>query len=228
MITGIHQPNFMPWIGYFKKIQKSDVFVFLDDVKCSKNSYFNRNKFSSSKKFEDCFWLTCPLSSKSYSKNINEVISSNLFFKKHVNFFKMRYSKTKEKQLLEEVIQIYEKNCKENSLNICELNMTFVKLICEYLEINAEFSRSSLIGLQEFRKQDKVIKIVKKLGGDVYISGSGAISYQNSNDFKNEGIELRYLNFTVPEEFKIKNDNLSILDIMLHEGICKTKKTILH
>ena len=44
LIVGIHQPNFMPWLGYFYKIYKSDVFIFLDDVQFTKtgSSYINR------------------------------------------------------------------------------------------------------------------------------------------------------------------------------------------
>src|SRR4051794_58535 len=35
MIVGIHQPNYLPWIGFFHKMLASDVFVILDDVVCS-------------------------------------------------------------------------------------------------------------------------------------------------------------------------------------------------
>ena len=43
MIVGIHQPNFIPWIGYFYKIYRSDIFVLLNDVQFVKNSYADRN-----------------------------------------------------------------------------------------------------------------------------------------------------------------------------------------
>ena len=48
-IVGIHQPNFLPWIGFFYKIIKSDIFVFLDDVQYVKRSFINRNKIKTSK-----------------------------------------------------------------------------------------------------------------------------------------------------------------------------------
>ena len=105
---GIHQPNFMPWLGYFRKIHQSDVFIFLNTVKCSKNSYLNRNKFSTSKKFNDYFWLTCPLKKESYKKDILNVNTNSSFIRKHINYFEMRHSKTKETQYLQEIIKTYE------------------------------------------------------------------------------------------------------------------------
>ena len=71
MKVAIHQPNFFPWAGFFSKIKNSDIFVLLDDTKCSKNSYFNRNRFSVNGK-ETC-WLTVPIPKRSYSLNIKDV-----------------------------------------------------------------------------------------------------------------------------------------------------------
>ena len=31
-LVTIRQPGFMPYIGFFKKIQSSDIFVYLDDA----------------------------------------------------------------------------------------------------------------------------------------------------------------------------------------------------
>ena len=86
----------MPWFGYFKKIQSSDKFVFLDDVKCSKNSYLNRNLFSTSKSLDKTFWLSCPMTKDNYKKKIQNAIVRPDFIKKHKKHFLLRHGKTKE------------------------------------------------------------------------------------------------------------------------------------
>ena len=59
MIVAIHQPNYLPWLGYFYKIARADVFVFLDDAQYSKNSYTNRVQVSEP---GGAKWLTVPVS----------------------------------------------------------------------------------------------------------------------------------------------------------------------
>ena len=40
----IHQPVYLPWLGFFEKVISSEKFVFLDDVQFEKNGFQNRNK----------------------------------------------------------------------------------------------------------------------------------------------------------------------------------------
>ena len=36
MIVTIHQPHYLPWLGYFAKMDQADVFVLLDNVQFKK------------------------------------------------------------------------------------------------------------------------------------------------------------------------------------------------
>ena len=61
MIVGIHQPNYMPWLGFFDKMRRCDVFVLLDTVPYTKNGYQNRCMIRGA---QGGFWLTVPVITK--------------------------------------------------------------------------------------------------------------------------------------------------------------------
>src|ERR1035437_1984540 len=58
MIVGIHQPNYLPYLGFFDKIRRSDIFVILDDAQFSKGDFHNRNRIKTS---TGAKWITIPI-----------------------------------------------------------------------------------------------------------------------------------------------------------------------
>ena len=71
MVIGIHQPEHFPYLGFFQKMSKCDIFVILDNVKFKKNNFQNRNKFLNHRGEEE--WFTVPVGKKSNSMLINEI-----------------------------------------------------------------------------------------------------------------------------------------------------------
>ena len=69
MLVAIHQPEHMPWLGFFEKFLRADVFVVLDDVQFSKGDFQNRNRV---KGREGALWLTVPVAHR-FGQKINEV-----------------------------------------------------------------------------------------------------------------------------------------------------------
>lgn len=52
-----HQPNFVPWMPFFYKMAKSDIFILLAGVQFEKNGYQNRFKYKDK-------WITKPVANK--------------------------------------------------------------------------------------------------------------------------------------------------------------------
>ena len=93
LAIGIHQPNFMPWMGFFYKINQSDIFVLIDDVQYVKGSVCNRTKIKSNT--GEPVWLTVPVTLENgTTSTFNETKLANpLWGKKALNLIKASYIK---------------------------------------------------------------------------------------------------------------------------------------
>ena len=94
MIVSIHQPNYLPWLGFFDKIKQSDYFVIFDNVQFprGKNHFGHRNRIKTN---NSTIWLTVPLLGKSDLKDFNKIeINYNGWQEKHLSLIENFYKKT--------------------------------------------------------------------------------------------------------------------------------------
>jgi len=228
MKIAIHQPNFMPWLGYFKKIKDSDVFVILDEVKGSKNSFLNRNIFSSNQ-CKNTFWLGIPISKKEYKNKIKDINAiDKKWIKKHIKYFELEHKNTIEIDFLSSIIDVYREYLNKDVINICSFNKSLIDAVCEALGIKTKTILSSEIKEINWnlKKQNLLIDIILSLGGDVYISGKGADNYQDIEKYSENGINVLYNN-PYKEEMIVNEEVVSAVDLILRLGKCKVKQMIL-
>lgn len=213
-VIAIHQPNFLPWLGYFYKILKSDIFVFLDNVQYTKNSFINRNKIKTSK---GELWLTVPVSFN-FGDKINEVrINNSLDWRdKHLKTLEVNYKKS---YYFKEIYDLIKSTYyKKDWLYLKDLNIDLILTICEYLNLKRKFINASELGV-EGRSTELLISIVKNVGGDIYLSGFGGANYQDILSFEKVGIKLIYYDFKHPIYKQLWGDfmpNLSIIDLLFN------------
>ncbi len=192
MICAIHQPQYLPWIGYFDKMQRSDVFVLLDDVQYKKNEWQNRNKIKTPQGWQ---WLTVPVH-YTFGEKINEVLINNAtnWGKKHWHALVVNYSGTTYfkdyKDFFEEV---YNKQWKY----LWELNIYLIKELSAFLGIETRLIKSSELQV-EGEKTERLVRICKKLKADTYLSGNGAREYLDLNLFKREKVKVIFQDFEHP------------------------------
>lgn len=213
-VVSIHQPNYVPWAGYFHKMLRSDDFVFLDDALVTKNSFINRNRI---KQQSGELWLTIPVHQQIASTIADVGFANRTWPLKHCKTLKQYYSKA---PFFSEYFPAVEALLHEPANNLADLNIRLIQQIARWLEIPCTTHRSSNLAL-ETRSDDRLIDIVGRLGGQVYLSGRGGTNYQSEQKFELSGIRLEYSNFQLPPYPQLWGafvPNLSILDLLFNCG----------
>ena len=209
-VVAMHQPNYFPWPGYYYKLFLADIFVILDNVQYTKNGFINRNRIKGSQGEQ---WLTIPVNNK-LGLNINEItFADNKWSSKHIKALDGCYKKSPYFEKYRDRLQ-YLLNQEYASLG--ELNYNLIKEIMKWLNLKTPIIRSSLLEI-DGKGDDRLIKIVEQMSGNVYLSGHGGKKYQDERKFSEANIELRYYNFTPPVYTQLWGDfipGLSILDMI--------------
>lgn len=189
MKLAIHQPNYLPWIGYFFKMYQADTFVFLDDVQLSKKGYTRRVKVRKSKDSSDYSWLTIPLIDGAHTDHICErYVEKSDWQSRHKRMLHARYGHLPHfaavKDLLHEVDI-------ESGHTLSVINQFYIKRIVDYLGIECTFINSSDIVKDTSVSDDVNIQIAIALNENIYISGKGGYAYQSEKEYEENGITLQ-------------------------------------
>lgn len=219
MIVSIHQPNYIPWAGYFDKIAQSDVFVLFDDVQYPMGkSVCNRNLIKTP---HGGMWLTVPVKDRSSLKKINEIeINNDIDWRRnHWKSIQAFYGKAPGFPVYERVFDgLYARPWDR----LCDLNVAIIQALLGILDIPTKLVFSSQLDVPGGGEQ-KLIGIVNKLGADAYLTGTGPGSqrYVKAEDFKNSGIALLFHKFQLREYPQLHGDfipNLSAIDLIFNLG----------
>ena len=214
-IVSIHQPNYIPWIGYFYKIYKSDTFIFHDDVQFSKKGMHNYHYIKTD---NGSFRLKIPVIHSHGDKICTILTRDELDWKKaHLKKLKENYNKA---QYFVEIYNDFQQLLLQEYSTLVDINIEIIKFICRKLEIQSQFVISSKLHLDSSKEQ-KIIDLVKITNGNTYYSGTGAKGYQKDETFINNEIELRYSDYQ-PFEYPQLNgefeSNVTIIDYLMNCG----------
>lgn len=220
--VSIHQPNYLPYAGFFHKIAASDVFVLLDNVQYEKNSFTNRCKINTP---GNPSWLTVDVLSKGkHAQAISEVLINPRvrFREKHLKTITQTYSKTPYfNEFFRDLERVY---LREDWRSLAALNTALIKNICNLLGIQTPIVKASELGVKG-KSTDLLISICKNLEATRYLSGQGAKKYMNEASFTENNIELAYANYyekPYPQTSKTFQPYLSIIDMLFNIGTSGT------
>lgn len=214
-VISIHQPNYIPWLGYFYKIYSSDIFVFLDDAQFSNEGMHNYHYIKTP---QGSFRLKIPVVGTFGSRIIEVRTNDALGWKeKHLKTIVANYKRA---AYFYQVFTQFEDLIMRSYNNLAELNITLITFISHMFGFSTRFERSSVLGTGK-SNEERIIEICEILGGSTYFSGTGAKQYQKEEDFALKGITLQYSDFTpfqYQQQWEGYQSNVTILDYLMNCG----------
>ncbi|MGD1152429.1 MAG: WbqC family protein [Syntrophales bacterium] len=216
MIVSIHQPHYLPWLGYFDKIDKADAFVLLDNVQFKKNEVQNRNKIKTAAGGQ---WLTVPVMYQ-FPQLINEVEINNRerWQHKQQQALISNYKKAPYWSALE---GFFTDLLQSQWPTISQLNIHVVKKLVEILGIKTPLHIASEMGNFPEDPDDRLIAITKYFAADTYLAGSGGRNYMDMDKYDRNSIKVLFQDYKHPVYDQLFGDFLpymSVIDLIFNHG----------
>lgn len=216
MIVAIHQPQYLPWLGYFDKIIKADAFCFLDNVQYKKNEWQNRNRIKTAQQQQ---WLTVPVR-YSFGQKISEIKINNAvnWQRKHLQALITNYKKA---PYFDKYVNIFETVYSKHWELLPELNIYLINQICRLLNLeDKQTVLASNLNLSD-DPTGRLIDICKAVGADTYLAGQDGANYMDLEQFDQHGIKIIVQKFKhplYPQLFGEFVSHLSIVDLLFNCG----------
>jgi len=198
MIVAAHQPNFIPWLGYFDKMRKADLFIVVDHVQLERQSFQNRARIKTGSGIR---WITVPVFQRSRAERIMHKLIDNSrsgrFRWNRKMFLTLKYAyqaapffRAYEPALLEIFNEPWDR--------LTALNERLIELCRGALEIRTPMVKSSSLKVGG-AKSDMILNMCREVGADAYLSGAGASrDYLDVRAFERAGIEVLWQRFEHP------------------------------
>jgi hypothetical protein len=212
----VTQSNYIPWRGYFDLIDEADVLVVYDDVQYTKNDWRNRNKIKTS---HGLHWLTAPVRKAPLHTAIDEIELdlSRPWRRMHLETISVSYRKTPG---FGAIFEGYREVLERAPPRLSALNVSLLRWLMQLMEIRTEIVDVRSLSTSGHRTE-RLIGIVRELGGAVYLSGPSAASYLDAGAFRRAGIGLEYKSYVYPDYPQLWGPfegGVSVLDMLFNVG----------
>jgi len=189
----IHQPDFMPWLGFFARWRESDIYVVLDDVQFLRRGWHHRDRIKTA---AGPAWLTVPVrKSGRFNQDIRDVeVENGPWRRKHLAAIAAAYARA---PCFAEVFPLLEEVYGRDHAWLMDLNLDLLRLFARLLGIATPLTMASQHGLAETGTA-RLVRLCALHGADVYLAGTGSRDYLDESLFAARGIRVEWQNFEHP------------------------------
>jgi hypothetical protein len=214
-LVAIHQPNFFPWLGYFDKIARADVFVFLDGVGFPRGSWVNRVRLNIQ---GEARWITCPVKRATLAGQIAgvEIDDTKDWRTKLLKTLDANYRRAPN---FDFAMRLVEPLVRNSESELAAFNINAITTIAGALGIVTRFLRQSDLNVSG-AASEMLVSVVQAAGGTAYLMGGGASGYHDNAAFAEAGVGVQAqafhaLPYGPPEHFL---PGLSVIDYLMYDG----------
>jgi hypothetical protein len=215
MMVAIHQPQFMPWLGYFDKMDRADCFVLLDNVQYKKNEWQNRNRIKTP---QGAQWLTVPVSYTFPAKILEVTIPADQPWpRKHVQALRTNYARAPYWPQYEGFLEEFYGRTWQDLVGV---NCASVEWLRGELGIATPLCLASQMELRQ-EPTERLLDICRVVGADVYLAGADGRKYMELERFAQANIRVIFQEYAHPVYAQLHGDfvsHLSALDLLLNCG----------
>lgn len=218
MRIAIHQPQYIPWLPYFRKIEECDLFIFLDSVDFQKNGLQNRNQIKTA---QGAQWLTVPVRHRLGQKIRDiEIDDASGWRRKHWQTLRQCYGKA---DAFDIYAEDFESVFAADWSRLADLDIAITRMMMRWMGISTPTKLSSAMKATG-TASELVLNLCREAGATRYISGTGGRNYLDTAAFAEAGVTLDFrpaaLPVMYPQQFPRAGfiNDLSALDMLLNCG----------
>ncbi len=226
-VCAAHQPNLLPWAGYFAKMHQADVFIIADTVQYVKQQFISRCRLADR---NGPLWLSIPVCrSGHYGQTVREVRIdySTSWEKKFSRTIEHRYGKTPLFNSLGEAVL---RNIRRKFDRLLDLNVALIRLLNETMGIRTPLVLLSETGSTTGDRCGRLVEMTKAVECTHYLSGKGAsLTYLTDTPFKAADITCSFFSFMEEPYLQPSPEFIpgcSIIDALFRLGIDETRLRI--
>lgn len=211
----ISQPMLFPWPGFFEQFALADSYIHLDDAQFSKGSFTNRIQV---KLADGRRWMTIPLSGKGSFQRIADLSAIDAAWKQaHRDLLRQSLRGA---PFLADALSIMDEAY--GNQQVCDILKASIELPAAYMGLGStlKICDSSSLGV-EGQSSQRVLNLVKAVGGTRYVTGHGAANYLDHEAFETVGIGVDYMDYSLtswPQGTGSFTPYVTILDLIAHTG----------
>jgi hypothetical protein len=223
----IHQPDFLPYIGFFHRFLNAELWVILDNVQFIHKGSIGWQHRDKIKTPQGAKWITVSVQKCALGTSINEVLLSKSTDWRidHLNLIRENYKKS---AFFDEIFPYIEELYAVSCDKMIDFNMKSIEMLLKLFDIDIRSIYSSTLN-PKGAKNERLIDILKKVDATVYLSGIGSRNYIDEKMFDENDIDIVWQDLKFPVYDQLHGDfipYLSSIDLFLNCGIKKSQEII--